>query len=135
MMATRTTIEQSVVLPAAAEDLYAAYLDPIAHTAITGSRVEIDAHPGAVFRAFNDMLTGLILHTVPGRMIVQTWRSQQWRPEDLDSVITMRFLEEEVGSARIELVHVGVAESDLEGVRDGWTRYYWNPWREYLERG
>jgi activator of HSP90 ATPase len=134
-MAIGTTIEQSVVLPAPASELYAAYLDPAAHTAITGSRVEIGERPGSVFRAFSGMLSGRILHTISGRLIVQTWRSQQWSSEDLDSVLTLRFLPESGAAACIELVQVGVAQSDVEGVRDGWSRYYWNPWREYLERG
>jgi len=133
-MNIETTIEQCVLLPASPHELYAAYLDPQLHTTITGSRVEIGEAPGSPFRAFNGMLSGRILHTVPGCLIVQTWRSQQWRPEDLDSILILRFFAAEGGSGRIELVHVGVAPSDVDGVRDGWLRYYWTPWREYLER-
>jgi hypothetical protein len=68
-------------------------------------------------------------------MFVQTWRSGHWSPEELDSVLTLRFVDDTAGSGRIELVHVGVAQSDLDGVREGWEGYYWTPWREYLERG
>jgi hypothetical protein len=50
-------------------------------------------------------------------------------------VLTLRFVDDTAGSGRIELVHVGVAQSDLDGVREGWEGYYWTPWREYLERG
>ncbi len=37
-------------------------------------------------------------------------------------------------AGRIELVHVNVADHDLEGVNEGWEKYYWKPWREYLLR-
>ena len=57
----------------------------------------------------------------------------QWDPEDLDSVLTLRFVEIGPASASIELSHVGVAASDLIGVTEGWTNFYWTPWREYLD--
>ena len=34
----------------------------------------------------------------------------------------------------IELVHVNVADHDFAGVSQGWEKYYWTPWRKYLER-
>jgi uncharacterized protein YndB with AHSA1/START domain len=33
-----------------------------------------------------------------------------------------------------ELTHVKVADSDFAGVSEGWSKYYWLPWREYLDR-
>jgi hypothetical protein len=35
---------------------------------------------------------------------------------------------------RIELVHVNVADGDFAGVSQGWEKYYWSPWRQYLTR-
>jgi hypothetical protein len=46
-------IRQSVVLRAGAGELYAMYLSPRRHAAITGRPVKIGAKPGAKFRAFN----------------------------------------------------------------------------------
>jgi hypothetical protein len=31
-------------------------------------------------------------------------------------------------------VQVNVPEQDFAGVSQGWERYYWAPWREYLSR-
>jgi hypothetical protein len=36
------------------------------------------------------------------------------------------------GAAQIELTHVNVADCDFAGVSEGWSKYYWIPWREYL---
>jgi hypothetical protein len=36
--------------------------------------------------------------------------------------------------ARIELTHVNIADSDFAGVSEGWSKYYWIPWRAYLQR-
>ena len=65
----RSIISQSVVLPAPAERLFAMYIDPAKHAAITGAPVAISAEPGAPFQAFNGALTGAILQIIPRRLI------------------------------------------------------------------
>lgn len=37
------------------------------------------------------------------------------------------------GAPVIELTHVNVADSDFAGVSEGWAKYYFIPWRAYLE--
>lgn len=128
------TIEQTVDLPASAATLYRIYVDPKLHAAVTGSPVQIGEEPGSEFLAFNGMISGRVLFTVSDRMVVQTWRANQWDPDELDSVLTLRFADNGPAAGRIELAHVGVAESDLQGVTDGWQNFYWTPWREYLDR-
>jgi activator of HSP90 ATPase len=127
------TIQQSVTLPAPAAQLYGMYLNPKRHAAITGSRVKIGARPGSSFRAFNGALSGRILHTQPGRMIVQTWRSTGFGAKDIDSTLILTFWPRG-RSGRIHLVHANVADRDVRGVTKGWKTYYWNPWRAYLKR-
>ena len=31
-------------------------------------------------------------------------------------------------------MHVNVADGDAEHVNEGWGKFYWTPWRRYLER-
>jgi activator of HSP90 ATPase len=121
----------AVSLPAAPERLYDMYLDPEQHSAFTGAPVTIAADAGAEFRAFNGALSGTILHVEPKRLIVQKWRSVNFPDGALDSVLVLSFWTEEKG-ARIELVHVNVPEEDFAGVSEGWSKFYWNPWRAYL---
>jgi hypothetical protein len=85
-------VQQSVVLPASPGALYSMYLSPRAHGAITGGKVTVGARPGAKFRAFGGALTGRMLHTVPGRLIVQAWRSTAFHKRDLDSTLILHFL-------------------------------------------
>lgn len=127
------TIQQTVTLPARAEDLYRMYLDPKRHTAITGAPVRIGARAGAPFRAFNGALSGRMLATRRGRMIVQTWRSTGFGRKDPDSILVLTF-SPRGRSGRIRLVHVNVADRDARGVTEGWKTYYWRPWRAYLAR-
>jgi activator of HSP90 ATPase len=126
-------IQQSVVLPAPAKDLYAAYLDPRKHAALTGEKVAIGSRPGARFSAFGGALRGRILQTIPGRLIVQTWRSTAFRKADPDSTLILRFTPKG-RHGRIDLVHVNVPAHDYRGVNNGWKQYYWRPWRKLLSR-
>jgi len=128
-----STIQQTVTLPAGAERLFEMYLDPVAHAAFTGAPVTIGAQPGSEFRAFNGALSGRMLYTVPGRLIVQAWRSTAFRKGDVDSTLILRFTPKG-RRGRIDLVHVNVPDHDYRGVNKGWKRYYWKPWRKYLSR-
>ena len=120
-------------LPATADRLFDMYLDSRAHAAFTGAEVTIEPRAGAPFRAFNGMLSGTVLHVKPKQLIVQTWRSGNWPTDAIDSVLTLSFWPEG-NAARIELVHVNVPEMDFAGVSQGWERYYWTPWRAYLQK-
>lgn len=128
----RTVITDSVVLPADSDRLFAMYLDPAEHGAFTGHPVTIAAEPGAEFAAFEGQLSGQILHVVPSRLIVQSWRSTQFRDGDPDSTLILSFAAKD-NNGRIDLVHLDVPDHDVEGVKQGWGKFYWAPWREYLE--
>ncbi len=126
------TVQQTVVLPAPPDQLFDMYLDPKQHAAITGGEVMISRESGSEFRAFNGVLSGRILTVVPKRMVVQTWRSGNWHADDLDSILVLTFYDDPAGG-RIELIHVNVADHDYEKVNEGWEKFYWTPWRRYLE--
>ena len=126
-------IKQSVTLPAPAKALYAMYINPRLHGAITGGKVVVSARRGSKFSAFGGMLQGRTLHTVAGRLIVQAWRSANFRKNDVDSTLILRF--SPAGrKGRIDLMHVNVPEQDFRGITNGWKKYYWRPWRKYLAR-
>jgi len=123
----------AVVLSRPPARLYSMYLNPREHAAFTGAPVKIAARAGAHFEAFGGALTGTILQVVPNRLIVQSWRSTQFAKRDLDSTLILSFWRDP-GGGRIELTHVNVADTDFAGVSEGWSKYYWIPWRAYLDR-
>ena len=126
-------IQQSVRLSATPDALFDSYLDSKKHAAITGGKVSISARMGGKFTAFDGMLRGRNLVIVPKRLIVQAWRSAQWKDGDLDSILLLEFSSVS-GGGRIELTHVNVPRHDHQGVTEGWKKYYWKPWREYLRQ-
>src|SRR5258705_13715660 len=97
-----TPIRQTVTLPAPAASLYRMYLNAKTHAAITGGKVVISARRGSKFSAFGGLLWGRTLHAVPGRLIVQAWRSTNFRKSDVDSTLILRFIPAGA-KARVEL--------------------------------
>ena len=58
-------------------------------------------------------------------------RSTNFGKQDPDSVLILAF--SSAGDlGRIDLVHANVADRDVEGVRKGWRKFYWTPWKRYL---
>ena len=120
-------------LPASPERLYEMYVDAAQHSAFTGKAVTIEPRAGAAFSAFDGVLTGKILHVVPGKQVVQTWRSPNFPAGAIDSTLILTFFPQGA-EGRIELHHINVPDEDFTGITHGWEKFYWTPWRAYLER-
>jgi hypothetical protein len=116
------------------EDLYRTYVDSEKHSAMTGAPAKISEKVGAKWSAFDGSIHGTNLMFVPGKMIVQAWRSTYFKDTDPDSILVLTFSKTIDGAGQIELVHVNVAEQDHAGVTNGWKRYYWDPWRAYIKK-
>jgi len=129
----RSVITQAIVLPAPAKALFEMYLSAAEHEAITGAPVTIGGTPGSEFRAFGGTLSGTMVAVVRPVLIVQSWRSTAFKPTDRDSTLILSF-RPEGDSGQINLVHIDVPDHDYAGVNEGWGKYYWTPWRKYIER-
>jgi activator of HSP90 ATPase len=113
-------------------DLYELFMDSAKHSAATGMPAKVSRQVGGKWSAFGGMILGRTLALVPNRTIVQAWRSSAWKKTDPDSVLVVYF-EKAPGGARLHLTHVGVPPYDHKGVTQGWTNYYWKPWKKYLK--
>jgi hypothetical protein len=107
-------------------------MDSRKHAAATGMPAKISPKVGGKWSAFGKMISGKNLVLIPNRMIVQTWRSSEWKKSDPDSILVVTFEKAAGGGARVELDHVGVPDYDQKGVIEGWVKFYWEPWKDYL---
>jgi activator of HSP90 ATPase len=123
-------IQQTVRFRTTPHALFELYLDSKKHSKSTGMTARINRKVGGRFRAFDGMLEGKTLLIVPGRQIVQFWRATHWKKEDW-SILILTF-SRAAGGAQIDLVHVGVPAYDQRGVREGWPKFYWKPWKRFL---
>ena len=123
-------IQQSVRFRTTPQALFDLYMDSKKHSRSTGAPARISPKVGSRFTAFGKQLEGKTLHVVPGRQVVQFWRATHWKKDDA-SILVLTF-SRVAGGAQIDLVHIGVPTYDQKGVRKGWPKYYWRPWRKFL---
>lgn len=125
-------IQQSVRFRTSPKTLFGMYLDSKKHSRSTGLPARISRKVRGRFRAFAGKLEGKNLLIRPDKQIVQLWRATHWKKEDW-SILILTF-SKVAGGAQIDLVHVGVPAYDHKGVRAGWPKYYWRPWKKYLTK-
>ena len=85
------TLITAASLPSPPDLLFDMYLDPNDHSAFTGLPVTIGARPGDPFRGFDGAIWGSMLHVEAKRLIVQTWRSVNFPPAAIDSILILTF--------------------------------------------
>jgi activator of HSP90 ATPase len=125
-------IEQSVSFIATPAKLYELFMDSAKHSAATGMPANVSRKVGGKWSAFGGMILGKNLVLIPNRRIVQSWRSSEWKKADPDSILVVGFEKTAGGDTTVHLVHVGVPSYDHQGVTQGWVKFYWDPWKEYL---
>ena len=74
----------SCALPAAPEAVYDAWLDSAAHSAMTGGEAKIRRRVGDRYSAWDGYIEGATLELVPGKRIVQFWRTSEFEASDPD---------------------------------------------------
>ena len=125
-------LELSVVLPAAPERVYQAWLDSKAHADFTGSPANIDPQIGADYSAWDGYIWGKTLALEPYRLIRQSWHTSEFPEGAADSFLELIFEPEGAGTKLI-LIHTNIPDGQGEQYRQGWEDYYFATMKEYFE--
>ncbi len=126
------TIKQTVTIGAAPKRVYEALLNEKKHATFTGAKAVISRKVGGAFTCYGSYLGGFHLDLVPGKRIVQAWRSNDW-PKGTFSIATFEFAKAKGGKTKLKFTHAGVPSSSIKGINKGWQIYYWKPLKAYLE--
>lgn len=127
------TITQKVVFKnTTVGELYELYMNAKKHSAATGTVTKISEKEGATYSAGDDYITGKNLVLVNNKMIVQTWKAADWDEGEQDSIFMLTF-EQQGKNAVLNMVHANLPDKHADSIRKGWTTYYWDMWKEYLE--
>ena len=121
----------TTTLPASALEVYEAWLDSLAHTEMTGSEAIMSDAVGAEVAAWDGYIAGRNLELVPGKRIVQSWRTSEFTDQHEDSIITVT-LEEVAGGTLLTLTHSKVPEAHKSYEQGGWQKHYFEPMKEYF---
>lgn len=122
----------SDVLPASPQAVYEAWMSSETHGKMTGGAAEIDPRVGGEFTAGDGYISGRTLALEPGRRIVQSWRTSDFRAADHDSQVEV-LLEAVPEGTRITLHQTKVPDGQ-SGYEQGWRDNYFDPMREYFSR-
>ena len=73
-----TTIRQKVIIPAAPENVYEAFIYAKKHSAFTGSKATCDPKVGGNFTAWNGYISGKNLELEKAKKMIQEWITTEW---------------------------------------------------------
>ncbi len=129
---SKTICETVVFKNTTSETLYHIYMDAKKHSkAIGGGAVNISTKIGSSYSAWDGYITGKTLQLIKGKIIVQSWRSSDFKENDLDSTLILWF-EKKGNDAIVNMAHANVPDHQYHAVKEGWGDFYWKPWRKYL---
>ena len=128
-MAVEFTV--STLLPATPEEIYTAWLSSEGHSDMTGSSASVSALVGGEFDAWDGYIHGKNLELIPGRRIVQSWRTSEFSTDEPDSLIEITL--EPIGNqTRLTLRHTNLPPHGTQ-YEQGWVESYFDPMQEYFE--
>lgn len=127
-------IHQTLTFPTTPLDLYQCLMDERKHSSFTGSPAVIEDKEGTNFTAYDGYIEGKNIALERGKKIVQTWKAneEEWPANHFSEVVFS--LTESPEGCSLEFYHTAVPEALLQDIEAGWTQYYWDPLRYYLNR-
>jgi len=130
-MTFRFTLHATI--PASPREVYDAWLSSRGHSAMTGGGARASARRGAKFTAWDRYIKGKNLKLVPGRRIVQSWRTAKFTKKDPDSQIEV-LLRRARGGTRLTLRHTNVPDGHTSYRDGGWQSHYFKPMKKYFAK-
>ena len=126
------SFEISAFFPARSpQEIYTAWLDGQAHSAMTGSPAQVDPAVGGQFSAWDGYIQGQTLETERYRRILQAWRTTEFPEDSPDSRLEI-LIEGVDGGAQVTLLHSEIPHGQGEDYRQGWAEFYFEPMGDYF---
>ncbi|MCG3167264.1 MAG: hypothetical protein POELPBGB_03051 [Bacteroidia bacterium] len=115
-------------------EVYNALMDSKTHSSFTGSKAIIGKNIGDDFSAYEGYITGKNIELVPGKKIVQFWKTTDkgWR-KNYFSIIEFVFIKKENGT-ELQFSHKNIPANITANYAQGWEDYYWKPMKSFLEK-
>ncbi len=127
----KTIVQKVVFKNTTPKAIYDLYMDAKKHSLSTGVPAKITAKEGSKFSAQGGYISGKNLQLVKDKLIVQTWRAEDWDKSDIDSTFIIN-LEPKGKDVVLTAIHANVPDNQSDGLKSGWNDYYWKPWKKYL---
>ncbi|CAN7434593.1 SRPBCC domain-containing protein [Rhizobium sp. LjRoot254] len=93
---------------------------------MTGGRAaDISTEPGGAVSLFGGDIRARNVELVPGKRVVQAWRSQAW-PEGVYSIVRFELAADGAGTL-LTFDQAGYPDSAHDMLAGGWSKMYWSP--------
>lgn len=125
------SLELSREIAASPDDVYAAWMDGKKHAAFTGAAATMKARVGNRHTAWDGYIHGWVLKVGPGRRAVLSWRTTEFAPTDMDSVVELSVERAKTG-ARVKISHWEIPEGQGARYAKGWEDFYFEPLTRYF---
>ncbi len=119
-----------VRLAAPPEIIYTAWLDGKKHGEMTGSAATGWPEVGSYFTAWDGYISGNNLELVPFNKILQSWRTTDFKEEEVASLLEIR-IEAWGDGSELTLIHTGIPEGETD-YKQGWIDFYFEPMKKYF---
>lgn len=126
------SLELSITLPVKASKIYKAWLSSKLHSQFTGGKATVNPKIGGRFTAWDGYIEGKTLELIPGKKIVQSWRTTDFSEQDIDSKIEI-ILEESNSETKLTLFHTNIPEGQGENYKKGWFDFYFKPMQNFFK--
>ena len=125
----------TAIIPAPPARVYAAWLDSKEHAEFTGGHATIEPGVGGAHTAWDGYISGRHVELVPGKKIVQTWRTSEFPAEAVDSRLELQFEPRGPGGneTTLTLIHTEIPVGQGALYKEGWGEHYFEPMRAYFE--
>lgn len=123
--------ELQTSFPVEPSDLYNGWLDSEIHTKMTGGLANMSNVENEIFSAWDGYISGKNIKLTQDQEIVQKWRTTEFKEEDEDSDLTIRF--KSTGEETIlTLIHSNIPEGQ-SNYKLGWEDHYFTPMKAYFK--
>jgi activator of HSP90 ATPase len=126
-------IHQEVTIDATPAAVYGVLTSSDEFTRMTGGRAaKISKDVGGAVSLFGGDIRALNVELVPGKRVVQAWRSFRW-PDGVYSIVKFELAPD---GSRTKLVfdQVGHPDEAQQTLESGWSQMYWQPMNAMLAR-
>lgn len=130
-MRLKSIVAHEVFPQVKASTLFELYTNASKHQEATGAPALITDKLGDPFNLYDGFCFGENIEIKKDKLIVQSWRTEDWPDLVDDSIVVIRLVEEG-DDTHLYLTHADLPEVMAESLRTGWEDYYWNKWRDFL---
>ncbi|MBI5226288.1 SRPBCC domain-containing protein [Candidatus Micrarchaeota archaeon] len=129
----KQTVEFEDVSP---QQVYDAFLSSKGHSDMTGGAAKMSDKDGGSFTAWDGYITGKNIELLPGKKIVQSWRTTEFPDDAEDSVLKIELsaikTKDGKNGTHLTMTHSKIPSGQESSYGPGWTENYWEPMKAYF---